>query len=79
MTTTEATAEAARIMTRIKAQYAAHTLLPRCDGMHVFPCEEVKTGHCVCAHQHGYTLNLNQLQRLYRAVCGEFIEPKPEG
>lgn len=51
MTTTEATAEAARIMTRLKAQYAARTLLPS-----------------------GAALTLNQLQRLYRAVVGEFVE-----
>lgn len=63
---------AERIMTRLREQYASGAALPRCDGRHVFPCEEVKTGHCVCDHQDGYRLQLRQLQRLYRAVAGEF-------
>jgi len=52
---------AMEITDRLKWHYARRTPLPRCDGRHVFPCEEVRTERCVCDHQHGYTLTLNQL------------------
>lgn len=62
------------ILDHLRERYAAHAPLPRCDGLHVYPCEEIKTGICVCNHQDGYTLTLHQLRRLMRAVVGEFVE-----
>lgn len=61
-----------RTVTRIRQRYSDGVLLPRTDGRHVFPCEEVKTGMCVCAHQDRYRLSLAQTQRLVRCVMMEY-------
>lgn len=74
MTTAESRATASRCCDRLRDTYTRRQVLPRCDGRHVYPCEEVKTGRCVCTHQDGYRLSLNQLQRLFRAIVGEFRE-----
>lgn len=64
----------AYIMDRLKTIYSNGLILPRCDGKHVVPCEELLTGFCTCMHQDGYRLNLHQLQRLFRYVMSEFVE-----
>lgn len=56
---------------RLEAQRRYCIELPRCDGLHVAPCEEVKTGYCVCSHQHGYILHYEQHQRLVRCILTE--------
>lgn len=70
MTPTTAQQHAARICDRMRVASTERTPLPRSDGRHAPPCEEVKTGRCVCVS--GAHLSLNQLQRLYRAIVGEF-------
>lgn len=69
--TDERRAYVARIMLRLRTAYGARLLLPRCDGRHVAPCEELLTGFCTCTHQDGYTMGLMQLQLLYRRVLTE--------
>lgn len=61
-----------RVVTRLRVQYSDGVMLPRCDGRHVYPCETVKTGRCVCQHQDDYRLTLRQLQRLMRCVMVEY-------
>lgn len=61
-----------RSIDRLRVAYGTGLVLPRCDGLHVAPCEELKTGFCTCTHQDGYRLSLLHLRRLYRAVIGEF-------
>lgn len=63
-----------RTLDRLRVEYGSYLPLPRCDGLHVSPCEELKTGFCTCAHQEGQRLSLLQLRRLYRAIVGEFTE-----
>ena len=70
MTPTTAQAHAARIMDRMRVAYTERLPLPRSDGLHAPPCEEVKTGRCACVVPE--RMSLNQLQRLYRAIVGEF-------
>lgn len=70
-TTDDRRAYVEALMDRLRRQYAERAPLPRSDGRHVYPCEEVKTGRCVCTHQNGYELSLQQLQRLYRHVLSE--------
>lgn len=59
-----------RLIERLRRQYQAP--LPRSDGRHVYPCEEVKTGCCVCDHQDGYRLSLWMLKRLERHIQAEY-------
>lgn len=67
----ERRAYVALLVERLEAQQRYCIELPRCDGLHVAPCEELKTGRCVCSHQHGYILTYEQLQRLTSYVLKE--------
>lgn len=63
-----------RILDRLRLAYSRCEPLPRADGRHVYPCEELKTGRCVCVDPDGVRLSLNMLQRLYKCVISEFTE-----
>lgn len=58
-----------QILDHLRQAYAERRLLPRADGRHVFPCEELKTGRCVCTQD--ARLGLWLLRRLYRHVMTE--------
>ena len=70
MTTTNTT----RILDRLRLAYGSYQPLPRADGRHVAPCEELRTGRCVCVDPDGVRMSLNMLQRLYRHVIAEYGE-----
>jgi len=59
------------LLSRLRRQYAERALLPRSDGRHVPPCEELKTGMCVCDHQDGARLSLWMLKRMIGCVVSE--------
>jgi hypothetical protein len=73
-TTDETRAHITRTLDRLRIEYGSYLPLPRCDGLHVPPCEELLTGFCSCEHQDGERLSLLQLRRLYKAIIGEFAE-----
>lgn len=54
---------------RVRAELNAGAQLPRADGLHTFPCEELKTGRCVCVRDE--RLNRERARRLALAILTE--------
>jgi hypothetical protein len=68
-TPTDAGDYVAMLAARLQERFLSGARLPRADGLHVAPCEELKTGRCICT-QDAY-LGIAQFSRLLYYISTE--------